>query len=53
MLIRERGLASRMVPIEVIKITTIINNIIVKNADHGWGLSGGGFLIEVIKSFCS
>ena len=29
MLIRERGLASRMVPIEVIKITTIINNIIM------------------------
>ena len=32
MLIRERGLASRMggvVPIEVIKITTIINNIII------------------------
>ena len=29
MLIRERGLASRMVSIEVIKITTIINNIII------------------------
>ena len=29
MLIRERGLTSRMVPIEVIKITTIINNIII------------------------
>ena len=24
-----------------------------ENADQGWGLSGGGFLIEVIKSFCS